>query len=107
MLHLIGTGNGIFGIPLATMFFLVFYRTNIHNNLIQKAFSKISILSLDMYLISYIFDNITYGWFRSQFEYEPSLWGILFFAIIPTIFVGSFLFADAKQKIFKLAHIPT
>jgi hypothetical protein len=50
---------------------------------------------------------MTYGWFKERFAYEPNLWGELFFAIIPTIFVGSFIFAFAKEKLFKLIHIPT
>jgi surface polysaccharide O-acyltransferase-like enzyme len=107
MLHLIGTGDGIFVIPLAAIFFIACYRIDIKKRFISSSFAKISVLSLDMYLVSYIFDIMTYGWFKERFAYEPNLWGELFFAIIPTIFVGSFIFAFAKEKIFKLIHIPT
>jgi hypothetical protein len=107
MLHLIGTGDGIFVIPLAAIFFIACYRIDIKKRFISSSFAKISVLSLDMYLVSYILDIMTYGWFKERFAYEPNLWGELFFAIIPTIFVGSFIFAFAKEKLFKLIHIPT
>jgi surface polysaccharide O-acyltransferase-like enzyme len=105
MLHLIGTGYGIFGIPMAALFFLAFYKRNIRNGFIRKLVERVSVLSLDMYLISYVFDMIVYGWCKSHFAYEPGLWGLLFFAIVPTIFISSFLFAWIKEKIFQFIKI--
>lgn len=105
MLHLIGTGNGIFGIPMAAMFFMACYRIELKNEGVRRLMKKISILSLEMYLASYMFDVMIYGWFKERFDYDPSLWGLFAFVIIPLVFIGSFVFAIIKEKIFRVLKL--
>lgn len=101
MLHVIGNGNGIIGVPLAIAFFLAFYRMQSLGNLAAKAIRRISIVSLDMYLVSFIFDTIFYAHFKEHYYINQSQFGIFFFAIVPLVFISSYLAAEMKEKIFR------
>ncbi|KAA3722226.1 acyltransferase family protein, partial [Bacteroides salyersiae] len=60
LVQICGNSNGVFGIPIAVLFFLLFYQLDIHSKMNKKILAKISVLSLDMYLCCYIFDAIYY-----------------------------------------------
>lgn len=60
MMHLQGGPEGIVSIPIAVCTFLLFYRTDISNAPVRTLITKISLLSLDMYLVAYIFDQWFY-----------------------------------------------
>lgn len=107
MIQLAGDGNGIIGMPLAAAFFLLVYKTNISNTIIRRCLESVSQVSLDMYLISYIFDTLYYQWFKDHFFVNQSQFGAWFFVIVPLVFISSYLFAIAKQGLFRVAHIPT
>ncbi|KAA3696113.1 acyltransferase, partial [Bacteroides salyersiae] len=63
LVQICGNSNGVFGIPIAVLFFLLFYQLDIHSKMNKKILAKISVLSLDMYLCCYIFDAIYYPYF--------------------------------------------
>jgi hypothetical protein len=99
MMHVMCTELTV--IPMAAAFFTACYRWDFKNRFVSKGLERISLLSLDMYLASYMFDMLTYGFFKAHFAYTPGLWGLLFFLIIPLIFTGSFLFATLKDLLFR------
>lgn len=107
MIQVIGDGNGIVGIPLAAMVFLLLYRIDVNRKWLRKALESISRVSLDMYLASYMFDLAAYSYFRPYISVNPEQSIIWFFIVVPIVFIESYIFAILKSKLFKLAHIPT
>lgn len=106
MIQIVGDGNGLFGIPLAVMVFLLLSRCEIKNNMLRKVIALVSVLSLDMYLFSWMFDDLVYGYVNSLGMNQQQL-GLLFFAIVGTVFVLSFCAAWLKRVCFKILHLPT
>lgn len=107
MIQIYGTGNGIFGIPLATAIFLLFYKTDVKNSILKAALASISLMSLDMYLSSYMFDLVYYQWFKERYFETQSQFGPWFFIIVPLVFCSSYIFALLKKHLFLLFHLPT
>lgn len=107
MIQIIGDGNGVVGIPLATMIFMLLYKIDLNNSLICKMLESISRVSLDMYLASYMFDIAVYAYFRPYINVNPERAIFWFFIIVPIVFIGSYIFAIIKRRLFHLAHIPT
>lgn len=107
LIQLAGTGKGIFGFPVATAIFLLCYRIDFSTKWLRSAFTSVSKLSLDMYLASYMFDLVTYKYFKEHFYVNQSQFGAYFFIIIPIVFICSYFFAFAKRWLFTLLHLPT
>lgn len=105
MLHLVGDGNGIIGMPLTVMVFLLCY--NLKFNFSKNILASISRLSLDMYLLSYIFDCLVYKWCRQHLVTNQDEFGYYYLLIIATIFIASYVAAYVKTAICKLLRIPT
>lgn len=101
MIQIAGGPWGVFGTVIAVAFFLLLYRVDFQNTAARKIFSKISVLSLDMYLCCWIFDQLIYPYFMDRFFVSQSQFGIWFFVIIPILFIGSFAAAWLKDIIFK------
>lgn len=98
MVEISGGQNGPFGILVAVSFFLMFYDRKIN----FPGMRKISLLSLDMYLVSYIFDKLYYTYFRENCFENQSQFGKFFFIIVPLVFLSSFAVAWIKDMIFRL-----
>lgn len=107
LIQLAGSGSGVIGFPMATAVFLLCYRINFSYKWLRATFTSISKLSLDMYLASYMFDLVTYKYFKEHFYVTQSQFGAYFFVIIPTVFICSYLFALVKRWLFTLLHLPT
>ena len=107
MIHLIGDGNGIIGMPLAAAVFLLLYSVDIKSRWICAILSGISMLSLDMYLSSYMFDLTFYRWFKERFYITQGQFGIWILVIIPAVFTCSFIFSLCKRELFLLLRLPT
>lgn len=101
MIQIAGGPWGVFGTVIAVAFFLLLYRVDFQNTAARKIFSKISVLSLDMYLCCWIFDQLVYPYFMDRIFVNQSQFGIWFFVIIPILFIGSFAAAWLKDIIFK------
>lgn len=101
MIHLVGDGNGIVGVPLATMFFLCFYRLDVKDVFVKNVLQRVSVLSLDMYLASYMFDILYYSYFETHFFRSQSQFGLFFFVIVPLVFVSSFVVSQVKEWMAK------
>lgn len=107
MIQIIGDGNGVVGIPLATMVFLFLYRIEVSGNWLRRILESISRVSLDMYLASYMFDLAAYAYFRPYIKLNPEQSIIWLFIVVPIVFIESWIFAQLKSKIFRLVHLPT
>ena len=107
MMHLIGDGNGIFGTPLATMFFIAVYRTDWKNCGVKRVLAKVSVLSLDMYLFSWIFDSSIYPMTRSWMP-DMQTWGILLYyiAVVATVFLLSLFASAVKDGVGRIFRNP-
>lgn len=101
-----GTGvHGVFGAVLAIVVFLLLYQADSKSAAVKKTLKTISLLSLDMYLCSYIFDAIYYPWFKVRFFVDQSQFGAFFFVIVPLVFASSFVLAYAKEVLFRISGI--
>lgn len=96
---------GVFGMIMAVLTFLLIYRLDIKNRLLNGIATKISLLSLDMYLCCYIFDKIYYPYFIDNYFVSQAQFGKYFFVIVPLVFVSSFVVAQLKEWIFKITHL--
>lgn len=100
-IRITGDTNGFFLTPLAVIVFLMLYRIEIKSSAAQSILRKISILSLDMYLFSWLFDNTFYPLFKEQFFSSQSQFGIFFFVIVPLVLAASFAASWIKEILFK------
>lgn len=100
-IQITGDTNGFFLTPLAVIVFLMLYRMEIKSSVAQRVLKKISILSLDMYLFSWLFDNTFYPMFKEQFFTSQSTFGIFFFVIVPLVLAASFAASWIKEILFK------
>ena len=101
LVEIAGGQNGIFGVPVAVSFFLMFYDRNVRFPLMRK----ISELSLDMYLVSFLFDSLYYPYFKAEFFVSQAQFGKFFFVLVPLVFVSSFLVAWIKELFFKIPSL--
>lgn len=76
----------------AIILFLLFYQINTsYKNIYTYTIRKISILSLEMYLFSYIFDSFLYPIFIQKFYTNSSQFTFYFPIIVPCVFISSFI----------------
>ena len=102
LIQIAGGPWGVFGTVIAMAFFLLFYQTDFKLPVLRKSLTKISLLSLDMYLCCYLFDAMVYPYFMEHYFVNQSQFGIYFFVIVPILFIGSFLLAWVKEGTFCL-----
>ena len=105
LIQVAGGPWGVFGTVVAIAFFLLFYQTDFRSPVLRKSLTKISLLSLDMYLCCYIFDALVYPYFMERYFVNQSQFGIYFFIIVPILFAGSFVMAWAKDILFRWLKI--
>lgn len=114
MFHPAGSPSGIVVIPIAVCTFLLFYRTDIKAKPVKSMITKISLLSLDMYLVAYLFDQWFYPIWKRYLGPTQSDLAPFYILIILSLVIGTFLTAWTKQIIFdtfkgiaSLRHTPT
>lgn len=105
LIQIAGGPWGVFGTVVAIAFFLLFYQTDFKSPMLRKSLTKISLLSLDMYLCCYIFDALVYPYFMERYFVSQSQFGIYFVIIVPILFAGSFVMAWAKDTLFRWLKI--
>ena len=101
MVQIVGGSNGVFGTIVAVLTFLLLYRVDYKNKFVRGSLTRISLLSLDMYLCCYIFDRIFYPYFIDRYFVNQAQFGWFFFIIVPLVFVSSFVLAQVKEWVFK------
>lgn len=105
LIQIAGGFYGVFGTIIAVTFFILLYQQNLRNSVIRNVFTKVSLLSLDIYLCCYIFDAMYYPWFKEHYFVNQSQFGVFFFAIVPLVFVSSCLLAYLKDFLFRIFKI--
>ena len=101
-IQITGDTNGVFLAPLAIIVFLLFYQVEIKQVLVKSILRKVSVLSLDMYLFSWIFDAAYYPIFKAHFYQSQSQFGMLFFVIVPLVLLSSFVLSLVKDKLIPI-----
>lgn len=102
LVQISGDSYGALRSLIAISFFLIFYDVNVKSKFIQVSLTKISTVSLDMFLCCYMMDRLVYPYFIDKYYINQSQFGIYFFVIIPILFLGSFILAYIKDKLCKL-----
>ena len=104
--HVLGSHFSVFGVILACSFFLAVYKADVKRGSFRKIITKISILSLDVYLCCWIFDQLVYPYFINHFYINQSQFGIYSIIIVPIVFILSFIFSLVidflKKKVIAL-----
>lgn len=91
MLQPFGGTETPFTFVIALCVFLLLYERDIQGAFMKKAFAKVSLLSLDMYLVCYLFDALLYPWFKARFFVSQAQFGLWWFVLVPLILLCSFL----------------
>lgn len=99
MMHLQGSPMGIVVIPLAVCVFLLLYRRDIGNRPLKSLVTRMSLVSLEMYLAAYIFDRLVYPlWYEAaggtQAELAP-----LYVPIVLSLTAATFVTASAYHLV--------
>jgi hypothetical protein len=107
----IGEYSSILVIFSATLFFLFFYNVDIKNNVISNILKKISSVTLDIYLASYIVDKFVYRYVISEI-YESNFQIIFYFApIVATVIIITTIIGLTRKfvtdMVIKLVKIRT
>lgn len=80
---------------IASCLFIMYYSFNVEYVAFKNIITKTSLLSLDIYLCSYIFDKLVYPFFVDQYM----------LIIVPIVFCLSFVTATFKDLLFKLNKV--
>lgn len=91
----LGGRDSLFYTAIAVIVFLLFYDVDFKSKLI----TKISLLSLDMYLCSWIFDNLYYTYFKAHYFESQQQFFAFFPIIVPLVFFSSFGVAWLREKV--------
>lgn len=99
--NFMGGFGSIITTGVAILIFLTLYDIDIKNKILTNIISKISICSFDMYLLSYIVDNIIYP----KIDFSGHLSYVKYFYIPLLVFLIVFILALIKDSIFKMVLI--
>lgn len=86
----------------SVVFFLIFYNVKIKMKIFSNVITLISILSLDIYLASYITDKIVYGFVLSNLFKSQQQILYLFFPIVFSTFFLAWILAFIRHKIINI-----
>ncbi len=70
--------------------FLSMYERDTKSLRVKHLLARVSVLSLDMYLVSYMFDALFYPWFMERFFVNQRGFGIWWLVMVPLILLCSF-----------------
>ena len=98
----LGGYNSLQTIIISTTIFLLLYNVNCNKEKIIKIVKSISVLSLDIYLFSYIVDKATYK-FLDNYLKTPVEYVKYYILIISTIFILSYILSYIKKIIFDIS----
>ena len=94
-----GGPGGVFYPWIAIAIFLMLYRRDIKYKPLKQWITHCSMVSLEMYLCCYIFDQIYYPWFKEHFYVTQSQFISWFFVIVPLCFLSSYLTATVYNTL--------
>ncbi len=91
MLQPFGGTETPFTLVVAVCMFLMLYERDVKGEFMKRALAKVSLLSLDMYLVSYMFDALFYPLFMERFFHSQAQFGLWWFVLVPLILLCSFI----------------
>lgn len=94
-----GGPNGVICTCIAVALFLMLYRCDISVRPIKRWVTHCSMVSLEMYLCCYMFDQLYYPWFKERFYESQAQFLPWFFVIVPLVFLSSYIVASAYNFI--------
>ena len=94
-----GVGS-LLTVLLSVIFFILFYDIKINNEIIKKVISRVSILSFDIYLLSYITDRSIYSTITPEIN-RPIEYLLSIMPVIIISFIMSYLLSEIKNLLFK------
>lgn len=103
--NVIGDYGSILIVAEAVLFFLIFYDAKIENEPISKMLRTISVLSLDLYLCSYISDKLVYVFLmKNIFKSQQQIMFYFIFAVTASFSIA-FIIAFLRYKAVRLKPI--
>jgi len=94
-----GEYNSVFVVVSATLLFLTLFNIDIKNSFFKKLLRSISKNTLEIYLFSFIFDTVIYGYFSKYFA-SFSAFNNYAFVFVVLSFVLSYICALIKEGLF-------
>lgn len=91
---LTGGPGGVFCTWIALAIFLILYRRDISVKPIKRWVTHCSMVSLEMYLCCYMFDQLYYPWFKERFYESQTQFLPWFLVIVPLVFLSSYAVAS-------------
>ena len=91
--------NSLFCVTLSVIFFLMFYDVDIKDKIINMTVTSVSILSLDIYLFSYLVDRFVYQYLNNYLN-TPNEYLRYIFPIVLVVFVFSYILSLMKHVVF-------
>ena len=99
VVQIAGGPGGVFYTWIAIAIFLMLYRHDVKFKPLKQWITHCSLVSLEMYLCCYIFDQIYYPWFKERFFETQSQFLSWFFVIVPLCFLSSYLIATTYNSL--------
>lgn len=97
-----GGYNNIFTVVISSIIFILLKNTNIKNEEFNNFIKSISLVSFEMYLVSYIFDSIMYKSINFQISLLNNI--IAYLVCVPIILIFSYYSAYIVDYISKKIH---
>ena len=99
LVEIIGGPGGVFYPWIAIAIFLMLYRRDVKYKPLKQWITHCSMVSLEMYLCCYMFDQLYYPWFKEHFFETQSQFLSWFFVIVPLCFLSSYLTATTYNSL--------
>ena len=93
VVEIAGGPSGVFHTWIAVAIFLMLYRCDISIQPIKRWVTHCSMVSLEMYLCCYMFDQLYYPWFKERFYVTQTQFLPWFLVIVPLVFFSSYAVA--------------
>ena len=97
-----GGPGGVFLSWIAVAIFLMLYRRDISVKPIKKWVTHCSMVSLEMYLCCWMFDQLYYPWFKERFYESQAQFLPWFLVIVPLVFLSSYVVASVYNVLRRL-----
>lgn len=105
MMHVIGGPGGIVVIPLTVLVFLICHKVDFKSERTKRILQSVSSVSLEMYLVSFIFDALYYPLVRDYLFGGKTPFLLTFLVTVPFVLLSSYAVAWLTERIRKsIAH---
>ncbi|MBR4041822.1 MAG: acyltransferase [Bacteroidaceae bacterium] len=94
-----GGPKGVLCTCIAVAIFLMLYRREVSVKPVKRWVTHCSMVSLEMYLCCYMFDQLYYPWFKERFYESQAQFLPWFLVIVPAVFLSSYIVASAYNFI--------